>query len=93
MFGQNMGFLRTGRDIAGNNQGHIHHFAYGPPIFSQKRGGLQPLLSGNLNGGNDIWRITAGADGEQNIPFNPQGLHLLGKNLFKGVVISDTGNH
>src|SRR6266568_6266201 len=93
MADRNVALLDSGSVYRRNCNCYIDTFCEHPTIFACESDGFKPLLPGCLNGGNDIGRITTGADGNRYVPRPTQALDLPRKNLFKSIVIANRGEN
>src|SRR3989338_3954006 len=90
---QNMGFLDARRVFSfGSAQETIHLSRHLSSIPAGKAYSDDFEFFAGFDGCQDIGGIAAGGNSHGHIPFFPQGLHLLGKDLFIVVVVGDAGN-
>src|SRR2546430_7065072 len=89
MSDRNVALLDSGSVYRRNNNCYIDTFCEHPTIFACESDGFKSLFPGCLNGGDDIGRITTGADTNGYVIRPTQALDLPRKNLFKSVVIAN----
>ena len=89
---KDMGLLNPCRRAAFHHESNIHEAAETTSVPARESDSVQPLTACCFDRGNNVWGISTGADGQENIPFHGNRLNLLGKDVFKRIVVSDARN-
>jgi hypothetical protein len=89
---QRMGFLNAGTAGALNDNGMVGQVAGFAPIAAKQSHPYHTTLAGNLQCGQDVGRVSAGAETNQHIPRSRQGHKLTSEYLSKPEVVGNAGH-
>jgi hypothetical protein len=91
MSGQDMSFLDARSFVAGDADAVIDNSAQLAAGSAGKAHGDKFLLAGHVDGAQNVWRVSAGADGEGNVVASPNSVDLAGEDIVKGIIVAHGG--
>src|SRR5437899_2669630 len=83
--------LDEGGIAAGDGQVVVHQPGQLATAFAGQANSSYTECSCCLYRSQDIWRAPTSGNGDQHVPWPSEGLYLVGKDLFKAVIVAETG--